>query len=140
MSFYQLPNPWNPGYALPDYVLAEQPGRGTFTTAMLPRRTVSVLPPDYLAQPVATPGGVAAASSLSGHTLDKPTLQSSTLTGSSLGDDTLGARARTRQTARRDARYYKLSPAPTGDFPGGSTLPALALVGAALWILGRKRR
>ncbi len=51
MSFYHLPNPWNPHYAIPDYVMAEPPGRGTFTTAWLPRRTISELVPDFIAKP-----------------------------------------------------------------------------------------
>lgn len=51
MPFYHQPHPWNPGYAIPKYVLAEPPGRGTFTTKWLPRRTISQLVPDYLAKP-----------------------------------------------------------------------------------------
>ncbi len=51
MPFYHLPNPWNPHYAIPDYVLAEPPGRGTFTTKWLPRRTISQLVPDFIAKP-----------------------------------------------------------------------------------------
>jgi hypothetical protein len=75
MAFYHLPNPWNPGYAIPEYVMAEPPGRGTFTTKMLPRRTISQLPPDFLAKPVKK------------HTLSKPEHgRQGTLSGSSLGD------------------------------------------------------
>lgn len=51
MSFYNLPNPWNPGYAIPEYVMAEPPERGTFTTQWLPRGTIPALVPDYLAKP-----------------------------------------------------------------------------------------
>jgi len=51
MSFYHLPNPWNPGYAIPDYVMAEPPERGTFTTKWLPRGTISQVVPDFLAKP-----------------------------------------------------------------------------------------
>lgn len=51
MPFYHQPHPWNPGYAIPKYVLAEPPGRGTFTTKWLPRRTISNVVPDYLAKP-----------------------------------------------------------------------------------------
>lgn len=51
MPFYHLPNPWNPHYAIPEYVLAEPPGRGTFTTRWLPRRTISSLSPDFIAKP-----------------------------------------------------------------------------------------
>ena len=52
MSFYHQPHPWNPGYAIPKYVLAEPPGRGTFTTKWLPRGTISDVVPDFLAEPV----------------------------------------------------------------------------------------
>jgi hypothetical protein len=51
MSFYHLPHPWDPGYAIPEYVKAEPPERGTFTTKWLPRGTISAVVPDYLAQP-----------------------------------------------------------------------------------------
>lgn len=142
MAFYQIPNPWNPGYALPDYVLAEPPGRGTFTTAMIPRGTVDVLPPDYLAQPVVAKGddGVEArtsvtgsGTSLSGHTLDRPTLRGSSLSGSTLGGSTLGRKAKSSR--------YVVRPAAVGaDMPGGSTLPVLAFAAAAVWLLSRKRR
>ena len=142
MAFFQIPNPWNPGYALPDYVLAEPPGRGTFTTAMIPRRTVDVLPPDYLAQPeVATKGdGVGtrtsvtgSGTSLSGHTLDRPTLAGSSLSGSTLEGSTLGKKGRaTRYTVRPNAVGL--------DMPGGNTLPLLAAAAAAIWLLSRKRR
>jgi hypothetical protein len=48
--FYQMPHPWDPRYAIPDYVMAEPMGRGTFTTKWLPRGWVSTLPPDYFAK------------------------------------------------------------------------------------------
>ena len=51
MSFYNLPSPWNPGYAIPEYVMAEPPERGTFTTQWLPRGTISQLVPDIIAKP-----------------------------------------------------------------------------------------
>lgn len=51
MSLYNLPRPWNSGYAIPRYVLAEPPERGTFTTAQLPRGTISEVIPNYLAVP-----------------------------------------------------------------------------------------
>lgn len=142
MAFYQIPNPWNPGYALPDYVLAEPPGRGTFTTNMIPRGTVDVLPPDYLARPELTKddGGVEArtsvtgsGTSLSGHTLDKPTLRGSTLGRSSLSGSTLGRKGK--------ATRYSVRPNAVGlDVPGGSTLPVLAFAAAAVWLLARKKR
>lgn len=46
MAFYNLPTPWNPGYAIPEYVLAEPPGRGTFTTGMIERGTIDSLLPN----------------------------------------------------------------------------------------------
>lgn len=51
MSFYNLPGGWNPGYAIPEYIQAEVPGRGTMTTKWLPRGTISTLYPDVLMQP-----------------------------------------------------------------------------------------
>lgn len=66
MSYLQMPHPWNPRYAIPDYVQAEPPGRGAYTTAWLPRGTIDGLVPDYLAKPIPssaamgfTVGGVA---------------------------------------------------------------------------------
>ena len=53
MSFYHLPNPWDPGYAVPEYVMAEPPERGTFTTKWLPRGTISTVVPDFLVRPTA---------------------------------------------------------------------------------------
>jgi hypothetical protein len=142
MAFFQIPNPWNPGYALPDYVLAEPPGRGTFTTAMIPRRTVDVLPPDYLAQPEIAEGGdgveartsvTGSGTSLSGHTLDKPTLAGSTLSKPTLSGSTLGRKGKSTR--------YQLRPNAVGaDLPGGATLPVLAAAAAAIWLLARKRR
>ncbi len=76
MAFYHLPNPWNPGYSIPEYVLAEPPGRGTFTTKWLPRRTISQLAPDFLAKPTST--------------LSKPKHgKQGSLSGSSLGNNTI---------------------------------------------------
>lgn len=48
MSFYRIATPWNPGYAIPKYVAAEPPGRGTFTTEWTPRGTIQQLIPDSL--------------------------------------------------------------------------------------------
>ena len=116
MSFYHLPHPWNPGYAIPKYVMAEPPGRGAITTKWLPRGTISAMPADYLAKPAAgQPGEMkrnfvpvpqsmgrkllgrndAQLGSLSGNTLSKTTLSCNSLSG-----DTLGTRA----------EVYKLEP------------------------------
>ena len=46
--FYRLPHPWNPGYAIPDYIMAEPPGRGVHRTKYLPRRTIDTTVPMYL--------------------------------------------------------------------------------------------
>jgi hypothetical protein len=48
-NFYNLPPSWDPGYVIPDYVMAEPPGRGTFTTQWLPRGTISGMVPDFAA-------------------------------------------------------------------------------------------
>lgn len=45
-NFYNLPPSWNPGYAIPKYVMDEPPARGTFTTSWLPRGTISQVPRD----------------------------------------------------------------------------------------------
>jgi hypothetical protein len=55
MPFYHQPHPWRPGYAIPKYVLAEPPGRGTFTTQWLPRRTISNVMPKFAAVPESKP-------------------------------------------------------------------------------------
>lgn len=119
MSFYHLPHPWNPGYALPEYIQAEPPGRGTFTTKWLPRGTVSQLIPDYLAKP--------AAQELTGRTdvnlgcdvgCDKEL--------GSLGCDTLGA-----------AEIYKLEP--LGAEGGYDPIKAYGLR-ASEWIMGTIRQ
>jgi hypothetical protein len=89
MSFYQLPNPWNPGYVIPEYVMAEPPERGTFTTQWLPRGTISTLTPDFLVKPGRRLLGRTDTNlgSLSGNTLCGNTLRGNTLCGSTLGDD-----------------------------------------------------
>lgn len=46
--FYRLPHPWNPGYAIPDYIMAEPMGRGVHRTKYLPRRTIDTGVPQYL--------------------------------------------------------------------------------------------
>ncbi len=51
MSFYNLPGGWDAGFAIPEYIQAEVPGRGTMTTKWLPRGTISTLYPDVLMQP-----------------------------------------------------------------------------------------
>jgi hypothetical protein len=37
---FRKPHPWDGGYAIPDSVMAEPPGRGTFTGRGIPRRTI----------------------------------------------------------------------------------------------------
>ncbi len=44
MSHFQYPHPWDPGFAVPKYVLAEPQGRGTFTTKQEPRGTIGTVP------------------------------------------------------------------------------------------------
>lgn len=103
MPFYHLPHPWNPGYAIPDYVLAEPPGRGTFTTAWLPRGTISELVPDYLAKPGKKllgrdNAGLGGLGSLGDTVLDGSSLGGHTLKGSTLAGDSLGARKYTLES------------------------------------------
>lgn len=69
-NFYGLPPSWNPGYEIPDYVMAEPPGRGAMVTDWLPRGTISALVPEFQAVRTLRPGGLG-----------------------SLGDDTLGAQS-----------------------------------------------
>lgn len=93
MSFYHLPHPWDPGYAIPRYVMAEPPERGTFTTQWLPRGTIPTLIPDYLAKPgqKLLGRGDAGLGSLGGCTLAGNSLRGTSLSGTSLSGDTLAA-------------------------------------------------
>lgn len=86
MSFYKLPPPWNPGYVIPDYVQAEPPERGTFTTRWLPRGTIPALIPDYLAVPAPQRAG----SSLAGSSLGQHSLSGTCFDDHSLSGDALG--------------------------------------------------
>jgi hypothetical protein len=100
MSFYHLPHPWNPGYAIPKYVLAEPLGRGTFTTKWLPRGTISQLSPDFLAKPAAgQPGELRR--SYKAEPMGRKLLGRADVQLGSLGADTLGAGA---------AEIYNLEP------------------------------
>lgn len=121
MPFYHLPHPWNPGYAVPKYVLAEPPERGTFTTQWLPRGTISQIVPDYLAKPGRKILGRTDADlgSLGGTTLDCSTLSRPTLAGHSLEGSSLGA------------EVYTLEP-----LGAGGTDPVLAYgMKASSWIM-----
>lgn len=91
MSQYRTRNPYNPGYALPDNVLAEPPGRNTIATVQRQRRTFDspgVIPqawrtgyalPDYVE---AEPLGRGAIS-----TYQRPRKTIPTLIPNALGDD-----------------------------------------------------
>ena len=94
MSFYKLPHPWNPGYVIPDYVMAEPPERGAFVTQWLPRGTISEVVPDYFAERKTgrkilgrsdAQLGSLAGTTLSGNTLGGHTLACTSLSGHSLG-------------------------------------------------------
>ena len=82
-KFYNLPPSWNPGYAIPEYVMAEPPGRGTFTTKWLPRGSISTLDPSFVADPGKRLLGRTDAGL--GSLGDTTVGGSSTLSGSSLG-------------------------------------------------------
>lgn len=95
MSFYNLPHPWDPGYAIPKYVMGEPPERGVFVTEWLPRGTIPTLVPEYFAKPGekilgradAELGGLGSlgGSCLGGSSLSGHTLSGHTLRGHSLG-------------------------------------------------------
>lgn len=131
MSFYNLPNPYDPRYAIPEYVMAEPPERGTFTTQWLPRGTIPALVPDYLAKPGRKLLGRndAQLGSLGNHTL-----KSTSLSGTSLSGDTLGA----------DATLVEQPGVPTK--PPGSSLSRnekIAIgagIAVAAYLLLRKKR
>ncbi len=129
-NFYNLPRPWNPGYVIPKYVMAEPPGRGTFTTAWLPRGTISSITPNFVAKP-----GV---DLLGRENAGLGALGCPSIGGcSSLGDDTLGALS--------PGRDYELGPAPMGDigFNQDTAIKAAVVVGvaaAAYFLLKKKRR
>lgn len=139
MSFYNLPNPYNPGYAIPEYVMAEPPERGTFTTAWLPRGTISTVVPDFLVKQQGkrllgrnnADLGSLACSSLSG----------STLRGSSLGDDAANAAAVTASTSAADAPIVAIPPAPkVVAMPPWQKLAIIGGVGlAAAMLFGKKK-
>jgi hypothetical protein len=84
-NFYNLPPSWNPGYEIPDYVMAEPPGRGTFTTSWLPRGTISGLVPEFQAVKVG-----------------RKILGRNDAGLGSLGDDTLGVGVGTSSTSGKD--------------------------------------
>lgn len=46
---YRRPHPWDPGYAIPEYVMAEPPLRGTYTSKGIPRKTIDApaIPPPW---------------------------------------------------------------------------------------------
>lgn len=126
-DFYNFPPSWDPGYEIPDYVMAEPPGRGTFTTKWLPRGTINSLEPSFVADP---------GKKLLGRTdAGLGSLSGSSLAGSVLDEDTLGA------------QVYDL--VPTGgpvDFVKGQSTATKALmvagvvgVGALAYLTLRKR-
>lgn len=116
MSFYHLPNAWNPGYAIPDYVMAEPPERGTFTTKWLPRGTISAVVPDFLAKP------------------GKRLLGRTDADLGSLGADTLDAAA-LMATSKKPVR----APSSSSGLPGWVLPVALAGVGVIVFLKFRKR-
>ncbi|HZJ67652.1 MAG TPA: hypothetical protein VFD36_29315 [Kofleriaceae bacterium] len=94
-QFYNLPSPWNPGYAIPDYVMAEPPARGAMVTQWLPRGTISAVEPDYHLGPGKQMLGRKDAGlmgSLSGSSLAGSSLAGGCFSGGhSLSGDSLGA-------------------------------------------------
>ncbi len=114
MTFLPRRHPWNPGYAVPKYVLAEPPERGTFTTQWLPRGTIPEIIPNYLAQRL----GLARVGSLSGSSLSTSSLAGHAFKGNSLAGDSLGAQvyevepiAEVRARERAQAAFVNQLPA-----------------------------
>jgi len=153
MSFYQLPHPWNPGFVIPEYVMAEPPERGTFTTQWLPRGTISELVPDYLAKPGRkllgrNDAGLSGMGSLGGCTLAGSSLAGHALRGSSLSGDTLGARAYTLMPTGDDIEEVPPAKAqeilnPGSSKPRSNLKPiaiGAAVIAGAFLLFGKKRR
>lgn len=109
-KFYNLPPSWNPGYAIPEYVMAEPPGRGTFTTKWLPRGSISTLDPSFVADP------------------GKRLLGRTDAGLGSLGDATVGGDSTLSGSSLGGGRVYNLEP--FSDAPGETALmEALAKLG-----------
>ena len=149
MAFYHFRHPYNPGYAVPDYVLAEPPGRGTFTTAWLPRGTISQVIPDYLAKPGRKllgrdNAGLGGLGSLADTTLDGSTLGGGhSLSTPTLAGDTLGVRKYTLESLGADAAKRAAFYEPQGESSLGGILTnpwAWAFgLGAYLWWSSSKK-
>jgi hypothetical protein len=126
MSFYHLPHPWDPGFVIPEYVMAEPPERGTFTTQWLPRGTISELVPDYFAKP---------GKQLLGRTdAELGSLGGNTLRGSTLGDDI---------ALTHEPVHVSTTPAPAATGMSPTTRKVVAVAGVAVLAylaFGRKRR
>lgn len=149
MAFYHFPHPYNPGYAVPDYVLAEPPGRGTFTTAWLPRGTISQVMPDYLAKPGRKllgrdNAGLGGLGSLADTTLDGSVFGGGhSLSTPTLAGDSLGVRKYTLESlgaanADKRAAFYE----PQGDSIGdvlSNPWAWIAGIGAFLWWKSTKK-
>ena len=150
MSFYQLPHPWDPGYVIPEYVMAEPPERGTFTTQWLPRGTISELVPDYLAKPGRkllgrNDAGLSGSpmGSLGGCSLAGSSLATHSMRGSSLSGDTLGARAYTLMPSAAGDTLTEVPPKTAQATPASSNLKPIAIgaaVVAGAYFLFRKKR
>jgi hypothetical protein len=140
MSFYHLPNPYNPGYAIPDYVLAEPPGRGTFTTKWLPRGTIPDLIPDFLAKPgqKILGRGDAGLGSLGGNTLEGNSLAENSLARNCFAGDTLGADDVTPRRAATPQRAGFYAPTGAADMLTNPWVWVLGL-GAYLWWSNKKK-
>jgi len=158
-KFYNMPPSWNPGYAIPDYVMAEPPGRGTFTTKWLPRGSISTLDPSFVADPgkrllgrndagLGSLGDVTigAASSLAGHTLEGNSLAGDSLGAGRVynlepfGDLEADARASMAATsASNAAAYNKVAGAAVSTMKFGAILTVAAIGGVAYFLLRKKR-
>jgi hypothetical protein len=111
MALLKSGHPWNPGYALPQNVLDEPLGRGTFTSAYAPRGLVDTLIPNMGLGGLGSLGG----SSLSGHSLSGSSL-SGTILGGFSGDEGVMSIAESAVNRVRDHRAQPK--VPTDRAPG----------------------
>lgn len=135
MPAYHQPHPWNPGYAVPKYVQAEPPGRGTFTTKWLPRKTISEVVPDFLAKPGKELLGRndAGLGSLSEDSLGCASPRG-TLSGNSLGVDYV-MQPGGRLEVGPDGKLYET----LGDIDLSSPVVLAGAAFAAWWLFMRKK-
>lgn len=140
-TFYNLPPPWDPKFAIPRSVMAEPPERGVMVTQWLPRGTISEVIPDYhlgvgkrlLGRPDA---GLSGLGSLAGSSLAGSTLAGSCFSGgSSLSGDSLGALG-----ADAAAPAVKPTVVTASAFPTRKVVAIAAVAVGAWWLLKKRKK